>query len=129
MKRSGLTRNSELFRHTDLRSDPEKVKRFNRPRAISPASPAQREKIKDRICVWCGDPATDPAHLCPRSRGGCDEAACVVPMCRICHTLFDQGEIDLESVIALRQYSVERSHMALHMSIAEMKRRLNGRHS
>ena len=102
--------------------------RQSRRRPVSPASPAQRDKVYDRQCVNCGaGPGCDPAHLCPRSQGGCDDPACVVPLCRGCHTAFDQGMIDLEPVLALPQFSVERSHMASHMSLRRCIQRLNGR--
>jgi predicted restriction endonuclease len=47
-------------------------------------------------CVVCGDRgAIDPAHLVPRSLGGCDEAACVVALCRRHHRAYDRGQLDL----------------------------------
>lgn len=99
----------------------------NRKRkAVSPASAEQRERVRDRCCVNCGMPGCDPAHLCPRSLGGCDDALCVIPLCRNCHRAFDHGAVDLEPVIALRQFSEERAHMASHLSLRQCMKRLNG---
>ena len=63
------------------------------------ASPKQREAVKDQSCVWCGRPGCDPAHLIPRSLGGCDERLCVIPLCRLCHGRYDQGNLNLLEVV------------------------------
>ena len=68
----------------------------------------------------------DPAHLTPRSLGGCDDARCVIPLCRTHHRLYDSGRLDLESVLALDEFCVERGHMATHMSLARCIRQLRG---
>lgn len=98
--------------------------------AVSPASDAQRRKVVDRCCVSCGTPnGCDPAHLWPRSLGGCDDQDCVIPLCRECHEDFDRGLVDLEPVLALPQFAAERSHMASHASFARCVRRLNGQNA
>lgn len=96
-------------------------------RPVSPASPEQRRKIRDEWCVNCGVPGCDPAHLTSRAQGGCDDADCVIALCRSCHRDFDHGLLDLEPIIALPKYSAERAHMAGHMSYRACLRRLNGR--
>jgi hypothetical protein len=58
--------------------------------------------------------------------GGCDAPQCVIALCRSCHSDFDQGRIDLEPILALRQFSEERSHMAFHMSLRQCMQRLTG---
>jgi hypothetical protein len=98
-------------------------------KAISPASSDQRRKVLDAVCVYCGNPGCDPAHLTARTHGGCDHPDCVVPLCRNCHRAFDNGAIDLEPIIALPEFRVERSHMADHMSFRQCIKRLNGRHA
>ena len=35
------------------------------------------------------------AHVVPRSLGGCDDALCVVALCRDCHRRYDRGALDL----------------------------------
>lgn len=118
------------MRRSQLRSDPETVRAFvdrGRRRGVSPASDEQRRKVRDRCCVNCGGIAPcDPAHLCPRSLGGCDDADCVIPLCRSCHREFDEGMIDLEPVLALRQFAAERAHMALHLSYRQCIQVLSG---
>lgn len=135
-----MKRGVPLERRTALRSDPEEVRSFVqrgrtaaaktwRPRAISPASPEQREKCRGRVCVNCADPGPcDPAHLTPRSLGGCDHPDCVLPLCRGCHSLLDLNDpaIDLTPVLALPEFAAERSHMAGHMSFHACIRRLGG---
>lgn len=95
--------------------------------AISPASREQRLKVKDAQCLNCGHPGCDPAHLTSRAQGGCDSPLCVVPLCRSCHRGFDDGLIDLEPILALREHRLERGHMAEHLSLRQCIRRLNGR--
>lgn len=74
-------------------------------RTISPASPAQRKKVRDLPCVVTGETnetstwPIDPAHLCPRAKGGCDSERCVIPLRRDLHDLFDQGKLDLLSYL------------------------------
>ena len=97
-------------------------------RGISPASDEQRQKVRDRGCVNCGQTTIrcDPAHLTPRSLGGCDDQDCVIPLCRSCHREFDEGMIDLEPVLALRQFAAERSHMAGHLTFRQCIHVLSG---
>lgn len=90
------------------------------------ASKEQREKVQGRTCLECGTQPCDPAHLTARSQGGCGDPLCVVPLCRECHTLFDNGMLDLEPVLALRHLAPERSHMAGHLTFEQCRRRLRG---
>ena len=94
---------------------------------ISPASLEQRIKVRDQACVNCGNHDCDPAHLTSRAQGGCDSEDCCIPLCRNCHRAFDNGALDLEPLIALPQFSKERSHMASHMSFARCIQRLRGK--
>jgi hypothetical protein len=99
--------------------------------AFTPASPEQREAVKDRTCVNCGRSPVDPAHLTPRSQGGCDDALCVLPLCRTCHVGLDRREgpaetLDLAPVLALAEFAAERAHMASHMSFHRCIHRLTG---
>lgn len=135
-------RSAPLLRRTALRADPKTTQEFvdrgrrnskRKPRAVSPASPAQRAKVRDRLCVSCGSLGPcDPSHLTPRAHAGCDHPDCVVPLCRFCHRNFDEEEgerrtVDLEPVLALSDYAAERSHMASHMSLRRCIQRLTGR--
>lgn len=65
-------------------------------KAISPASPQQRAKRAAGLSIVSGaSEGLDPAHLCPRGLGGCDDALCVVPLTRYEHEMFDRGKLDL----------------------------------
>lgn len=126
------------MKRSELKANPEKVRAFvNRGRrssatgmkrgTISPASPEQREAVRDRLCVHCGAPGgCDPAHLTSRAQGGCDDPLCVVALCRTCHRDFDEGNIDLSPILALPEFAAERSHMASHLSLPQCLHRLSG---
>lgn len=93
-------------------------------------APAQRAKVKLLVCLGCGrevDPdasgewTIDPAHLVPRSAGGCDDALCVLPLCRHhyistegCHPIFDGKvpgkRVNLHVRIARGGYEAELAH-------------------
>ena len=60
------------------------------------ATDAQRAAVAGRSCIVCGtDRRIDPAHLIPRSMGGCGDPLCVIPACRVHHRAYDRGELDL----------------------------------
>jgi hypothetical protein len=72
-----------------LVTKPSKAKR----QAISPASPAQRAKKAAGASIVSGAvTGLDPAHICPRDLGGCDEHLCVVPLTREEHEAFDNAD-------------------------------------
>jgi hypothetical protein len=71
--------------------------------------------MADRPCLVCGGLPVDPAHLVPRSLGGFDEPACVVPLCR-CHGAFDRGELDLLPHLEPRFWP-ELAHGLLHLGL------------
>lgn len=119
MKSGDLNRRKPLERKTALGTDPETDRAFqqrgressakslqdsarksardhgHRVRAISPASDAQRTLVAEiGWCIACGHDAldylgVDPAHIVPRSQGGCDSPLCVIPLCRRCHDRMD----------------------------------------
>jgi hypothetical protein len=67
-----------------------------RRQPISPASPAQRAKVKGRACIVCAHPGPcHPAHLIDRSLGGGDDPRAVVPLCPLHHRLYDEHKLDL----------------------------------
>ena len=81
-------------------------------------------------CLVCGRVPCDPAHLVPRSLGGCDEADCVAPLCRPCHRDFDERRLDLLPYLEPR-YRAELAHALLHVGLVGLVRRFktdgNGR--
>lgn len=120
---------SALQRRTPLTAKPESVQAFqNRARVnskpkrrpVSPASPEQRDACRGALCAGCGATGpVDPAHLVPRSLGGCDDALCCLPLCRQCHVGLDrregpQKDIDLAAVLALPEFAAHRAHMVSH---------------
>ena len=92
---------------------------------MSPASPAQRAKVAGRACLVCGRRPVEPAHLVPRSLGGCDDPACVVPCCRVCHRRYDRGELDLLPHLE-PGFRAELAHGLLHLGLVRLLRRLTG---
>lgn len=84
---------------SELRRDTPKARATARAQArrpISAASAAQRDKVRLRPCVRCEHPGPcDPGHLIDRGIGGDDDPRAVVPLCRPCHHLYDDGKISL----------------------------------
>lgn len=111
-----------------MRQTPLKRSTPTRRRAVSPASPAQREKVRTESCIVCGQPGTDPAHLVPRSLLGCDSALCVLPLCRTCHQAYDQGALDLEPYL-IGTHIPELQHALEHTngSVSRLLRIVSGR--
>jgi hypothetical protein len=88
------------------------------------ASEAQREKITGRCCVVCRQTKSiTPAHLTPRSLGGCDHSDCVVPLCWMHHRAFDTGQLELLPYLE-PQWRVEVAHAVLHLGLIGALRRL-----
>jgi hypothetical protein len=91
------------------------------------AAPAQRAKVAGRRCLVCGSVArVDPAHLIPRSLGGCDEPDCVVPLCRTHHRVYDAGALDLLPFLEPR-WRAELAHAVQHVGLLGAIRRVTGR--
>lgn len=88
------------------------------------ASKAQRAKVRFSLCIACGiGPGCDPAHVIPRSLGGCDSADCVVPLCRTCHQDYDTGKLDLLPALeALAR--PELAYALLHVGLERLRRRV-----
>lgn len=62
-------------------------------------------------CVVSGSVENvDPAHLWPRSLGGCDSLVCVVPLRRDLHVLFDEGKLDLLPFLIAKGCWAQLSH-------------------
>lgn len=82
----------------------------NLNRAISEASPAQRAKVKDALSIVSAQGPCDPAHVTPRSAGGCDHPDCVVPLTRREHRDYDDGKLDILGVLIAGGFWVELGH-------------------
>jgi hypothetical protein len=129
-----LTRRTPLSRGTKGLTTRSPLKRSSTPRKrqpISPASPAQREKVRDAACIVTGkdrfETRIDPAHLYPRGKGGCDSPLCVVPLSAEIHRFFDDGRFDLLPYLAGR-YVAELAHALEHFdgALLSMLQRLTG---
>ncbi len=68
-------------------------------RSFTPASSEQRAAVHSRRCLVDGshEGKTQPAHLIPRSmlEEGQEDARATVPLCPVCHRLYDSGELSL----------------------------------
>ncbi len=78
-----------------------------------------------KSCLVCGGSPVDPAHLVPRSLGGCDESECVVPLCRRCHRAYDRGELNLLPHLEPR-FRAELAHALKHVPLVAILRRVTG---
>jgi hypothetical protein len=119
-RRNRLRRRARLERRTALR----RLTPLRR-RPISPASQAQRAKVAGQPCLVCGKRPVDPAHLVPRSLGGCDDAACCVPLCRVDHRRYDRGELDLLPHLE-PHYRAELAHVLGHLGLLALLRCVTG---
>jgi hypothetical protein len=78
MKRTPLRRRAQLRVRTPLR----RATPLARTVSLA-ATDSQRLAVAGRPCIVCGaTTGVDPAHLIPRSLGGCGDPLCVVPLCR-----------------------------------------------
>lgn len=105
--------------------------RRSRRAPISPASTAQRNKVKFAACIVCGrdgyEAKIDPAHIVPRGLGGCDHEDCVIPLCRAHHQAYDDGRLDLLPHLEPR-LRTELGHAVEHLGlIAALERITNTR--
>jgi hypothetical protein len=119
-RRTPLTRTGELKRRAPLaRRTPLRSGSFR-------ASPAQQAKVLGARCLVCGQSAgITPAHLAPRSLGGCEHPDCVTALCLAHHGAFDAGQLDLLPFLEPR-WRAEIAHAVLHLGLLGAVRRLAG---
>ena len=67
---------------------------------------------------------TDPAHLIPRSMGGCGDPLCVVPLCRGCHRAYDLGRLDLLLPHLEPGWRAQLAHAVGHVGLIGALRRI-----
>lgn len=87
------------------------------------ASNKQRSKVRGKPCIICWKTPVDPAHVIPRSMGGCNDSDCVVALCRICHRAYDTGDLDLLPYLE-QVYRDEQAHAVEHVGIARAYQRI-----
>jgi hypothetical protein len=115
-RRTKLTNRTTLTRTTPLRRSPQLT-----------ASESQRAAVRGRPCVACGTRRgrIDPAHLIPRSLGGCGHVLCVVPLCRGCHRAYDSGRLDLLPHLEPARRA-QLAHAVGHVGLIGALRRISG---
>jgi hypothetical protein len=124
--RAALRRQSRLKRRTGLRRSTRLMRRTPRRRLlVSPASEGQRAKVAGHGCLVCRRSPVDPAHLVPRSLGGCEHPDCVVPLCRSCHRAYDRGALDVLPHLE-PEYRLELAHPLCHVGRLALLRRVTG---
>jgi hypothetical protein len=90
------------------------------------ATDAQHAAGAGRTCIVCGsDRRVDPAHLIPRSLGGCGDALCVAPARRRCHRAYDRGELDLVPYLE-PAWRAQLAHAVAHVGLIGALRRISG---
>jgi hypothetical protein len=91
------------------------------------ASQTQRRKVVGGACVVClQTKGVTPAHLAPRSLGGCDHPDCVVPLCWLHHRAYDTGRLELLPYLEPR-WRTEVAHAVMHLGLIGACRRLTRR--
>ena len=121
MKRTPLRRRAPLRARKHLR----RTTPLQRADSMA-ATDAQRTGVAGRACVVCGsDKRIDPAHLIPRSLGGCGDPLCVVPACRRCHRAYDEGRIDLLPHLE-PAWRAQLAHAVGHVGLIGALRRISG---
>ena len=122
MKRTSMRRRVPLRAKTKLA----RAKALQRTASMA-VSERQRAAIAGRCCIVCGtDRRIDPAHLIPRSLGGCGEELCVVPACRTHHRAYDRGELDLLPYLE-PAWRAQLAHAVGHVGLVGAVRRISGR--
>jgi hypothetical protein len=91
------------------------------------ATERQRAAVAGRRCIVCGtDRRIDPAHLIPRSLGGCGDPLCTCPLCRACHRAYDRGELDLLPYLE-PAWRAQLAHAVGHVGLIGALRRISGK--
>lgn len=114
MKRTGINPGSlSLERGSTFstpRSELKKTATKTKRRAISPASPEQRAKVREQVSIVSGESPCDPCHVWPRGMGGCDHPDCVIPLTRSEHQAFDEGRLDVLPFLVAHGMWAELAH-------------------
>jgi hypothetical protein len=122
MKPTQLRRRATLRAKTPLR----RSKPLQRTASMA-ATDRQRAAVAGRRCIVCGtDRRIDPAHLIPRSLGGCGDALCICPLCRSCHRAYDRGELDLLPYLE-PAWRAQLAHAVGHVGLIGAFRRISAR--
>ena len=124
LERGAAPKRTTALRRVPLRS---LTARPGEARAPFAASDAQRQKIVGGACIVCMQTkGITPAHLVPRSLGGCDHPDCTVALCWLHHRAYDTGRLELLPFLEPR-WRAEIAHAVLHLGLAGAVRRLGRR--
>jgi hypothetical protein len=88
---------------------------FRRKGGFTPASPAQRKKVKRQGCRITGEHGghVHPAHVCDRGLGGCEHEDCVIGLRADYHRLYDMQKIDVLPHLTKE----EQAHLVSHVGL------------
>ena len=92
---------------------------------VSPASEAQRATVPGKSCLVCGGRPVDPAHVVPRSLGGCDDPTASFPWTGAATGPMTGGELDLLPHLE-PHFRAELAHALTHLPLIRLLRRLTG---
>jgi hypothetical protein len=122
MKRTPMRRRARLRAKTKLRGS----KPLERTASMA-VTERQRGAVAGRVCIVCGtDRRIDPAHLVSRAMGGCGDAACCVPLCRVHYRAYDRGELDLLPHLE-PAWRAQLAHAVGHVGLMGALGRITGR--
>ena len=116
LARTELARVSKRKLEAQPEGEPKPRSTFKRKGGFTPASTEQRAKVKAQGCRVTADhgPHVQPAHVTPRSLGGCDHPDCTVGLRADLHRLYDMGEdVGLLERLTLE----EQAHAVTHLGI------------
>jgi DNA-binding response OmpR family regulator len=124
VKRTPLKRRARLRR----KAHPRRTTALQHTSSMA-ATDAQRGAVAGQRCIVCGtDRRIDPAHLIPRSLGGCGHPLCTVPCCRLHHRAYDRGELDLLPYLE-PAWRAQLAHAVGHVGLLGAFRRITGTRS
>jgi hypothetical protein len=113
-----MRRDTPLKRNVGLKRTPLKARTDSpfttkKRSGFTPASTAQRAKVRDRGSIVSGEGPCDPCHLTSRQHGGCDHEDCVIPLTREEHRAFDDRRLDVLPFLIAHGLWVELAHAVL----------------
>ncbi len=113
------------LKEAEARGEVPPTRRRPRGPSFTPASPEQRAKVKTQGCRITSEHGAhvQPAHVTPRSLGGCDHEDCVAGLRADLHRLYDEGvDIGLLAVLTPEEQAHAVSHLGI---VGALKRTTN----
>lgn len=96
--------------------------------SISPASEAQREKVRGALSIISAEGPCQPTHIWDRRLGGCDDELCVIPLTAREHRDYEEKRLDILGALVAGGYHAELAHVieAHRVSPTVLVERLTG---